>query len=334
MAHDIFICHASEDRALAHSLVAGLEKNGITCWVAPRDVMPGADYAQAIVAGISGAKALVLVYSSSSNVSPHVSREVERGVSHGIDIIPFRVEDVEPSRSLEYFISGAPWIEATSGETERHVDELIRIIRERIYGESAEGPRGSTRDTLREIVDRYGTELVDDSRRVQALLRDMAGEHRAEVAALVAAAEEGVGAALLQSSQGLTPEAAKRLARRLQENRALTEDAAVWAVTAWLHALRIEGPSEAEMTTPIPSGPGETVAAPPPLDSAPPQAPPAPLPPLEGTVPAEGSRPPQEGTVPAAPAAPPVDGTVPAAGARRWWPMWKRRCAAVCIRRE
>ena len=60
MAHDIFICHSSEDRAVAQALVAGLEKRGITCWVAPRDVMPGADYAQAIVGGISGAKALGL----------------------------------------------------------------------------------------------------------------------------------------------------------------------------------------------------------------------------------------------------------------------------------
>ena len=81
MAHDIFICHASEDGAIANSLVTGLEKRGISCWVAPRDVMPGADYAQAIVAGISGAKALVLVFSENSNASPHVSREVERGVS-------------------------------------------------------------------------------------------------------------------------------------------------------------------------------------------------------------------------------------------------------------
>jgi hypothetical protein len=311
MAHDIFICHSSEDRAIAQALVAGLEKRGITCWVAPRDVMPGADYAQAIVGGISGAKALVLVFSENSNASPHVSREVERGVSRGIDIIPFRVQAVEPSRSLEYFISSAQWLDATSGSAEDHVGELAGVIRSRIYGEADGGPRAAAENTLRDIIARYGPELVDDSRRVQALLRDMAGEHRAEVAALVAAAEEGVGATLLQSAQGLTPEAAQRLARRLQENRALTEDASVWAVAAWLHALGIEGPSEADMTTPIPPG-RETEAA----DGTGPPPPPAspPPPPADPTVPAAGTPPPAGATVPAGKTPPPV-GTDPVGGA-------------------
>jgi len=309
VAHDIFICHASEDRAIANSLVTGLEKSGITCWVAPRDVMPGADYAQAIVAGISGAKALVLVFSEHSNLSPHVSREVERGVSRGIDIIPFRVQEVEPSRSLEYFISSAQWLDATSGTVNEHVTELTRVIRSRIYGEAGDGPRATTQNTLREIIDRYGTEISDDPRRVQALLRDMAGEHRAEVAALVAAAEEGVGAALLQSSQGLTPEAAKRLARRLQENRALTEDAAVWAVAAWVHALGVEGPTEADMTTPVSTGPPETVAAAGGVQQPPPPA--SPPPPQEGTVPAAANPSPPEGAVPGGGAPPPRPPSTP-----------------------
>ena len=134
MAHDIFICHASEDRAVATSLVTGLEKRGITCWIAPRDVLPGADYAQAIVAGISGAKALVLVFSEHSNMSPHVSREVERGVSHGIDILPFKIRELVPSRSLEYFISSAPWIDATGEDINRQIEELARVIRARVFG--------------------------------------------------------------------------------------------------------------------------------------------------------------------------------------------------------
>ncbi|NNL14263.1 MAG: toll/interleukin-1 receptor domain-containing protein [Acidimicrobiia bacterium] len=310
MAHDIFICHSSEDRAIANSLVAGLEKRGITCWVAPRDVMPGADYAQAIVAGISGAKALVLVFSEHSNDSPHVSREVERGVSHGIDIIPFRVQELEPSRSLEYFISSAPWLDGTSGDIDGQADELARVIRERVFGESGEGPRQETQRTLRDIIERYGPEVADDPRRTQALLRDMVGENRAEVAALVAAAEEGVGATLLQSSRGLTPEAAKRLARRLQDNRALTEDAAVWAVAAWLHALGVEGPTEAEMTTPIPTGQPEPASA---GGSTPPAPPPPPL--IGGTVPAAGAAPPPDATIPAAGTAPPTGGSGPGGAA-------------------
>ncbi|MCP3975741.1 MAG: toll/interleukin-1 receptor domain-containing protein [bacterium] len=296
MAHDIFICHASEDRAIADAVVAGLEQGGISCWVAPRDVMAGADYAQAIVAGISGAQALVLVFSGHSNASPHVSREVERAASRGIGIIPYRVEEVVPSPSLEYFISNAQWLDATTSTTEESIAELARTIRVGVGLEQDASPRQVTGEMLRQIIDRYGTDVVDDPRRVQALLRDMAGEHRAEVAVLVAAAEEGVGANLLQSSQGLAPEAAQRLARRLEESRSLTEDAASWAVAAWLGALGLEEPSHADMTRPVENETDETVAAvasrstqqpsqPPPRKTTPPAPSPA-------TVPAPADQPP------------------------------------------
>jgi hypothetical protein len=262
VAHDIFICHASEDRAVANALVAGLEESGITCWVAPRDVMPGADYAQAIVAGISGSKAIVLVFSEHSNASPQIGREVERAVSRGLDIIPFRIGEIEPSPSLEYFISTSQWLDATSGAAGDHVGELSRTIRVLVYGQEGDVTRQAAGEALRQIIDQYGPAMAEDPRRVRALLRDMAGEHRAEVAALVAAAEEGVGAALLQSSQGLTPETVQRLTHKLRENRALTEEASQWAVAAWSHALGMDDePAPQGLTTPVTGGLPETVAA-------------------------------------------------------------------------
>ena len=80
MQQVVFICHASEDRDTAASIADRLEDRGIGCWIAPRDVPLGAQYAQAIVSGISASKALVLVFSQHSNNSPHVVREVERAV--------------------------------------------------------------------------------------------------------------------------------------------------------------------------------------------------------------------------------------------------------------
>ena len=84
MARDVFICHSTEDRAAANALVAGLEAERISCWIAPRNIMPGADYAQAIVAAIAEARALVLVFSGHANTSPHVGREVNhaRHITH------------------------------------------------------------------------------------------------------------------------------------------------------------------------------------------------------------------------------------------------------------
>jgi hypothetical protein len=78
---DAFISYASHDSAVATALVEALERAGVTCWIAPRDVRAGALYADAIVRAISGARAFVLVLSESSIDSSHVSKEIERASS-------------------------------------------------------------------------------------------------------------------------------------------------------------------------------------------------------------------------------------------------------------
>ena len=77
----VFISYASQDAAVAGALVEALERHGVGCWIAPRDVKAGALYADAIVRAISGAKAFVLVLSESAIASSHVSREIESASS-------------------------------------------------------------------------------------------------------------------------------------------------------------------------------------------------------------------------------------------------------------
>ena len=57
----VFISHASRDAELARALVRLLEEQGVTCWISGRDVAFGANYQEAIVGAISGARALVLL---------------------------------------------------------------------------------------------------------------------------------------------------------------------------------------------------------------------------------------------------------------------------------
>ena len=47
------------------------EGSGVTCWVAPRDVIPGKFYGDAIVRAIDAATAVVLVLSKDSVASSH-----------------------------------------------------------------------------------------------------------------------------------------------------------------------------------------------------------------------------------------------------------------------
>src|SRR3984957_17544125 len=107
----VFISYASQDTDTANQICRSLESQGISCWIAPRDVKPGAEYADAIVRAINDAKAVVLVMSDGAVASAHVGREVERAASKRKPIIAFRIDAAPLSAALEYFLSQSQWID-------------------------------------------------------------------------------------------------------------------------------------------------------------------------------------------------------------------------------
>jgi TolB-like protein/Tfp pilus assembly protein PilF len=109
---DAFVSYASQDAAVANSIVENLEQRGLKCWIAPRDVKPGAQYADAIVRAINEAKAVVLVMSGSAVGSSHVGREIERAASKHRKIIALRIDAAPLNHALEYFLSESQWIDA------------------------------------------------------------------------------------------------------------------------------------------------------------------------------------------------------------------------------
>jgi TolB-like protein/thioredoxin-like negative regulator of GroEL len=112
LGHDVFVSYASQDAAVANSIVESLERHGLKCWIAPRDVKAGTVYADAIVRAINDAKALMLILSISAMASSHVGREVERAASKRKQIIAFRLDAAALSPELEYFLSNSQWIDA------------------------------------------------------------------------------------------------------------------------------------------------------------------------------------------------------------------------------
>jgi len=107
----VFLSYASQDAEIANTVCRELESRGIPCWIAPRDVAPGALYADAIVRAINESKVLLIVLSQSAVASSHVGREVERAASKRKPIIAFRVDIATLSPELEYFLSNSQWID-------------------------------------------------------------------------------------------------------------------------------------------------------------------------------------------------------------------------------
>jgi TIR domain len=147
MAHDVFISYASEDKSVADAVCASLESHSVRCWIAPRDVLPGVSYGEAIIEAILACRIMVLVLSSKSNLSPHIPKEIERAVSRGISVIPFRIEDVLPGKSLDYFIGSVHWLDALTPPLERHLERLAQNVETLL----AEIPRQSSLRPLHQL---------------------------------------------------------------------------------------------------------------------------------------------------------------------------------------
>lgn len=128
MAFDVFVSYASKDKIVADAACARLESAGIRCWIAPRDIVAGTSYGEAIIEAIHAAKVMVLIFSANANLSAHIPKEVERAVSNGVAIIPFRIEDVAPGKSLDYFIGSVHWLDAMTPPMEKHLDDLATTV--------------------------------------------------------------------------------------------------------------------------------------------------------------------------------------------------------------
>ena len=126
---DVFLSYASQDAAVADTVVAVLESQGIRCWIAPRDVTPGEFYAGSIVHAIDSTKASVLILSGNAATSPHVVREVERAASKRHPVISLRLDQTPLPADLEYFLNTSQWLDASGGDTDRAMPKLVAAVR-------------------------------------------------------------------------------------------------------------------------------------------------------------------------------------------------------------
>ena len=143
---DVFISHASPDSGVADIVCEALEREGVTCWVAPRNVVPGEFYADAIVRAIDASKVLVLVLSQNASSSPHVLREVERASSRRHPIISLRVDLTPLPAALEYFLNTSHWLDASASGVDRALPKLADSVQHLLAPPLAEEPRSSGND--------------------------------------------------------------------------------------------------------------------------------------------------------------------------------------------
>lgn len=129
-SYDVFISHASPNKNVALDVVNKLEAQGIKCFIAPRDMEPGSDYASTIIEAIEQTKVTVLIFSSNADRSGYVLREINSAVLRSKTILPFRIEDITPSKSMEFYLGVTHWLNAFPKVLDSDIDMLINTIKQ------------------------------------------------------------------------------------------------------------------------------------------------------------------------------------------------------------
>ena len=129
MPHDVFISHSIDDRLVALALCNKLESAGVICWIAPRDVGPGAEWDKSIVDAIRECRVMVLIFSSKANDSTHIHREVQTAVEKDLTVIPFRVQNTQPTGTMEYYLGSVHWLDALTAPVESHMMEVVDRVK-------------------------------------------------------------------------------------------------------------------------------------------------------------------------------------------------------------
>lgn len=113
MSKHVFISYCTEDEEKAFDICAYLERAGIQCWIAPRDIAPGNSFTDAIHTAIEDAAAMVVLLSPEANESKFLEFEVNFAVSDKVPIIPVLLRSVVPSGRIRFLLDVRPlqWID-------------------------------------------------------------------------------------------------------------------------------------------------------------------------------------------------------------------------------
>jgi hypothetical protein len=123
----LFVSHISEDRPATLEIVDELERRGVPCWIAPRDVRAGRAFDDEIAEAIEASRAMLLIFSERCNEHEYIRREITvAGESHKV-IIPFRIENAPPRCGLRIRLSDLHWIDGFVSR-ERAIGEVVRTI--------------------------------------------------------------------------------------------------------------------------------------------------------------------------------------------------------------
>ena len=112
MNHDVFISYSSRNKPTALAICHVLEGHGVRCWMAPRDIPPGADYGDVIDEAIVACRLFVLVFSEPASLSQWVKGELNLAFTEKKIIIPYRIDETPLKGAMRLILNQTHWVDA------------------------------------------------------------------------------------------------------------------------------------------------------------------------------------------------------------------------------
>ena len=104
MAKDVFISYKSEEFDSANMVRGVLERNGISCWMAPADIPSGSNYAVEVPNAIRAAKVVVFILSEQSQKSEWTQKELDIALNAKKPIMPFALEECDLISPFDFYL--------------------------------------------------------------------------------------------------------------------------------------------------------------------------------------------------------------------------------------
>ncbi len=134
---EVFISYSTKNADQAQFLCNQLEGIDISCWIAPRNIPSGEDWANAIVSGIQGANVVALLVSEASMSSKEVAKEIDLANKiQGTTILPIRIENASLQGAFLYHLSNKQWIDALGEDKQSRFIDAVEAIRPLIKKET------------------------------------------------------------------------------------------------------------------------------------------------------------------------------------------------------
>jgi len=125
---EIFISYSTVDMVPAETVRSVLENNGLSCWMAPRDIPGGSNYTKEIPIAIRNCKIFVLILSKNAQASQWVLKELDSAVNCGKVILPFMLEECILNDEFNFLLTGAQRYAAYQKKAEV-MENLVSRIR-------------------------------------------------------------------------------------------------------------------------------------------------------------------------------------------------------------